>query len=662
MVSRLQNIGILAHVDAGKTTITENFIFLSGLTRQRGSVDDGSTATDYLALEKERGISIRSAGVSLVWKDGIINLIDTPGHVDFSAEVERVLRVLDGAIVVLSAVEGIQSHTISLVEALREMSIPFLFFVNKIDRDGANYEGVVTAIQEEFGLPTVPINIPQNEGNTNASVVNYWKDELPKEYLHFQEKVLETIVEKDDELMNKYLNEEVITKEELWASAENLIRSNHLIPVLTGVAKNEIGMKELLDATQEYLPQAQNKNTSPLSALVFKIEHDKANGRLAHIRVFEGEIKSKDTVVLHRTQEEIKLGVTKKIYLNKAEDIDVISAGNIGILTSANELQAGDILGNSAPVPKSKTLQDSVMTVQAKPKENKDHNTLHEALKILESEDPSLALTVYKKEQEFHLKMVGPMQIEILENQIKERFGIEVIFEEPTVIYKERPVKKAEGYVRYWMPKPCWAIMTFLIEPGEIGSGVHYESKVSQNDIHIKYQNEIERTIPKALKQGIKGWEVTDIKITLIAGEDHNVHSRPGDFALATPMGILKGLQESGTEFLEPILAFTIKAPEEHLGKIASDLTRMRARFANPEFQDNYFTLNGFVPAATSLDYSIKLSSLTSGKGRIYLKFHGYEPCEDKYGIIREYKGVNPLDEAQWILHMRGAYKADERG
>ena len=253
------------------------------------------------------------------------------------------------------------------------------------------------------------------------------------------------------------------------------------------------------------------------------------------------------------------------------------------------------------------------------------------------------------------------MQIEILEHVLKERFFIKASFTDPQVVYKETISTKAEGYIRYWMPKPCWAIMTFLIEPAPLNSGVSYSSIVSQNDVHIKYQNEIERTIPKALAQGLLGWEVTDVKITLIKGEDHNVHSRPGDFNLATPMGIMQGLKIGGTHLLEPILSFEIKANEALLGKITSELSTRRASFDTPEFMEDIFSLKGRIPVATSLDFGRKLNSITSGKSRLRLQFYGYDTCPKGEGVNRDYKGVNPLDEAQWILHRRGAYKADER-
>ena len=279
----------------------------------------------------------------------------------------------------------------------------------------------------------------------------------------------------------------------------------------------------------------------------------------------------------------------------------------------------------------------------------------------LDREDPSLKFKWFKAEKELQLLLMGQMQVEVLEHVLANRFFIKTTITPPKVVYKETITKKSEGYIRYWMPKPCWAIMTFLIEPAALNSGISYSSIVSQNDINIKYQNEIAKTIPKAVSQGLLGWEVTDLKITLIKGEDHNVHSRPGDFNLATPMGIMQGLKNGGTHLLEPILNFEINANEHLLGKLTSELTIRGASFDNPIFNENQFSLKGKIPVATSLDLSMKLNSISSGKIRLRLQFYGYKNCPEGEGEIRKFKGVNPLDEAKWILHRRGAYKADER-
>jgi len=649
------NIGILSHVDAGKTTVTENFLFHSGAIRQIGSVDSGSTISDSMEIEKKRGVSVKASTVSFDWKGVSINLIDTPGHVDFASEVERVLSVLDGAIVVISALEGIQAHTITLVEIIKEIQIPFLIFINKIDRAGVDLDSVLDSFKKELGIDIVPILLPDDELN----LIPFWQSK--QENTQFFEKISESILEYDDTLMSKYLEEETITKDKLWQSAKRSIKNQNLIPVLSGIAKNGIGIEELLNAIVEFLPVANQDIDKLNSALVYKIEYNQKYGKLAHVRVFSGQLKAKEMILNNRLNDEIKIGVLKKVQLNKLIDVPFLNAGDIGIITGAEDIQSGDYLGKKPDNYRKVSILEPVMTTVIKPVNDSDFNKLNEALIILHNEDPLLNLKRYKSSNEFHISIVGPIQIEIIEDQLSKRFNFEVTFEKPIVIYKERPKVKAEGFVRYWMPKPCWAIMTFMIEPGGLGSGIEYISKVRQSDIHQKYQNEVSRTIPKVLQQGIKGWEVTDIKITLVSGEDHNIHSRPGDFELATYMGIMRALENSDTELLEPILSFSITAPEEHLGKIASDLTQMRAQFANPNFENEMFTLSGSIPVETSIDYSIRLNSLTSGRGRIILKFERYEVCPPNTGVIREYKGVNPLDESQWILHRRGAYKAEER-
>lgn len=667
------NIGILAHVDAGKTTITENLLFLGGAIRKKGSVDSGSAITDNLAIEKERGISVRSATVSFQWKGHTINLIDTPGHADFSAEVERVLRVLDGVVLVISAVEGIQAHTFTLWQACQDLDIPVLVFVNKIDRAGSDYEGVISALKKEFKINPFPIYGTSEEGLPDADIIPLWEEnqqESGPDNKLLKEEALELIADYDEEILERYLEDLVIKDDEILLKATQLISQQFtqppdglkkIIPIFTGAAKSAIGIEALLNGISTFLPVAQQDADQEVSALVFKIEHDKTVGRLAHIRMFSGVIHSKSSIYNHSQKKEVKLGLVQKTYTTKQEIIGTLAAGDIGVVTGLQDVSAGDILGIPGGIKKSRLLHTPVMTAQVKPIESKDYNDLGKALQVINSEDPALDFKWYKSEREMHLRMMGPMQMEVLEAMLQTRFGINVEVSDPAIIYKETPLTAAEGYVRYWMPKPCWAIMTFLIEPGPRGSGITYESRVRQSDIHKKYQNEIEKTIPKALEQGIKGWEVTDIKISLIEGSDHEMHSRPGDFVLATPMGVLRGLDNAGTTLLEPVLDFEIKAPEETLGRIAGDLTQMRAQFANPTFEDGQFTLTGKVPAATSMHYSIQLSSTTGGKGRLIFKSSSYDVCPEGEGTIKEFKGVNPLNESQWILHRRGAYKADER-
>ncbi len=654
----IKNIGILAHVDAGKTTITENFLYLSDAIKAMGSVNHGSSVSDSMALEKERGISIQSVSVSFSWKDFTVNLIDTPGHTDFSAEVERALAVMDGVILVISAVEGVQSHTITLWEGIKKSGIPCLFFINKIDRPGADFQSVMLQIEKELKAPVFPFFIPEEEGENSAYPLNLFDDESSKSsYAFFKESAIETLAEKDEEILNQYLEGDEIGSELLFEKASHMVHQQQIVPLYCGTAKYSRGIESLLDGVIEMLPDTADNYSEQLGAIVFKLDHDKILGKLAHVRVFSGNIKSRDLIVNFTQQKEEKVAQLKKVFTNKKMDTGRISSGDIGIITGFQSVQAGDILGNPELVPKLTPIQKPVITVQIKAINDKQYAELAHALSVLNTEDPLLGFKWFRADKEMHLNLMGMVQIEVLESILEERFDIKTEFSDPTVIYKETPAVTAEATIEYTMPKPCWAVMRFRVEPGIEGSGIIYRSEVSVNDIHRKYQNEIEATIPKALEQGIKGWEVTDIKITLIGGEDHEIHSRPGDFILATPMGIMKALERSGTKFLEPVFKFDIKAPETFLGNIVSDLTKMRGSFDSPEFEGEQVRLKGFVPVSTSLQYHIRLSSLTAGKGIFRKQFGGYRSCADEYGKTREYNGVNPLNTSQWILHKRGAYK-----
>lgn len=652
------NIGILAHVDAGKTTLTEHFLYNSGAIRTLGSVDKGSASTDSLAIEKERGISVKASTTSFDWKNTKINLIDTPGHVDFSSEVERSLCVVDAAILVISAVEGVQSHTINIWESLKKLQIPTLIFINKIDRQGADFERILFQLETDLKLNPVSIYTSENDGLENASIQPVFNG---NEDVLLKEKVIENILDCNESLLERYLNSENITDYDYLNCVHNYTKTNQIVPVFCGIAKNNIGVKELLDGIINLCPISETNSSTKLSAYVYKLEHHKTYGVMAYVKVFSGSLSSKSVVYNDTQHLETKINQTKGLENTKHVDNITLNSGDIGIITGVLGTKAGDILGNSKGIPKLPQLHIPVLTVKVTPENDKDYNALAEALQQIDKEDPALNFRWYKAEKELQLLLMGQMQVEILTHLLKERFNINVSFSSPEVVYKETITNAAEGYIRYWMPKPCWAIMTFLIEPAPLNSGVSYTSAVSQNDVHVKYQNEIERTIPKALTQGLLGWEVTDVKITLIKGEDHNVHSRAGDFNLATPMGIMKGLETGGTHLLEPVLNFDIKTHESLLGKIASELNARRATFDTPTFIDDTVSIKGIIPVATSLDLGIKLNSVTSGKLRLLLQFHGYQLCPKGEGKIRKYKGVNPLDEAQWILHRRGAYKADER-
>ncbi len=646
----IRNIAVIAHADAGKTTITEQFLFLSGQTRQPGNIEQGTTQTDYLPVEKERGISVCSANTSFHWKNTRINLIDTPGHVDFSADVERMLRAPDAVILVISAVEGVQAQTENLWNALRDRHIPVLFFINKIDRIGADTESVIHSITKELYIRPVPLQETRNEGENDATLTTLWSVESMPSLL------VEQIVESDEILLNRYLDGNQIAFEELDSQLTKLIHNCTVYPLLFGSAKLGTGIEDLLNFVVRYLPDSGGNPAKPLSALVYGISHDKTMGKIAHIRLFNGNINNRD-VVYNTTQGTTeKVTQVRRIFPGRYEETGMAVAGDLAGISGLSSVCVGDILGDSvAEIPTEVKIATPLMFAQVKAVNDKDYPALAVALQELSFEDPALEFEWLREDAELQVKIMGWIQMEVLERILADRFGIEAKLENPTVIYKETPASTGDGFVRYWMPKPCWAIMKFRIEPGERGSGVMYKSVVPVNNVLQKYQNEVEKSINMALVQGIKGWEVTDLRITLIEGEDHVLHSRPGDFNVATPMGIMDGLVNTGTTLLEPMISYKIAAHEDLLGAITSDITRMRGNFDSPEIQQGRFTLTGEMPLSTSFDYPVKLSSRSGGKARISTHFSGYRECTDEQGIIRPFKGISPLDTAKYILKARKA-------
>lgn len=651
-------IGILAHVDAGKTSLTEGFLYKSGTTKALGSVDKGSAITDGLALEKDRGISIKTSTIGFEWMDKHIQIVDTPGHIDFSAEVDRAFSVLDMVILVVSAKEGVQAHTLNLWESIRERNLPVLVFINKIDREGADLEQVFSDFEKDLDTKLFSLNFADNTHSDSPKVFNFTdtKAFLSSSIL---EKSFENLADLDEGFMEQFLEGEISELDAVLEKAQQQIQAQNLVACIWGSAKLDLGIDLLLEQTSLF--KTANHYADQLSAKVFKVQYDPKVGRLAHIRSYGSPIKTKDSIWSQHLKKPVKINQMFKAGLGGLEQIKVLKKGEIGMLTTSDIVLAGDVLGEEKLNDDFNLISQAVMAVQAIAEEDKNYQKLGEALEILNIEDPKLDFVWYKEEREFHLKILGPIQTEVLKDSLESRFGIMAQFLPPRVIYKETPKTSAEGYVRYWMPKPCWAIMTFLVEPAALGSGVTFKSKVPTNDISTKYLNEVKRAIPWSLKQGLKGWEVTDINITLIEGEEHTMHSNPGDFLLATPMGIMRGLELAETDLLEPMYAFEIKAHQDILGAIASDLNQMKAQINAPTFQDEFFTLSGRVSVAQSMDYNIKFNSTTSGKGRLKLSLDGYEKTSTSEDKIRAYKGVSPLDEAQWILHKRGAFKADER-
>jgi len=651
----IRNIGILAHVDAGKTTITENMLFKSGVIRSLGAVDKGTTRTDNLDIERQRGISVKASAVNFIWRDTEINLIDTPGHADFSAEVERALGVLDGAVLIISAVEGVQPQTKVYFDALKAMKIPTLIVINKIDRIGADIDRVIKDINMQLTEKVAPIQCIEGE-NTKDPVIKGISTTDFKDSVYMEEAITK-LSEYDESLLEAYLEDEEIGDNRITEALAKITGQGDFYPILFASGIRNVGIEELMDSVVKLFPPLVVDEEGDLSAIVYKVEHHKVLGKIAYVRMFQGSLENR-TLVHNVTKDvEEKVAQIKKISGYKEVDCTKLSAGDIGIISGLSKISIGDILGSEENIPFVPNIAKPLLTLQIFPKQKGKYMELVQAVEILEEEDPLLNFQWIKEKNELHIQIMGMIQVEILEAILLERFNIVVEFGEPSVIYKETPASSGYGHCRYTMPKPCWAVTRFKIEPAETGSGLSYKSEVRKDDIKEKYQREVERQLPITLKQGIYGWEVIDLKVTLVEGEDHVMNSNPGDFLIATAMGIMNGLATVKTTLLEPVLNFKIIVPEEVGGKLLGDIVEMRGTFDTPIIEAGTFNVEGQLPVATSLDYPVKLGIISSGKGIMITRFSGYKPIPLELGATRERVGVNPLDREKYILFSRNAIR-----
>lgn len=657
--THIRNIGIFAHVDAGKTTTTEQILFHSGRIRSLGSVDAGTSQTDFLEVERSRGISVRAAATRFTWQGVTINLVDTPGHVDFLSEVERSLRVMDGAVLILSAVEGVQAQTEVIWHALRERNIPTLIYVNKLDRIGADPIGTIQQIKRLLSNQAAPVQAPLGiedsfSGGVSLLVSGIAESETEEAQLYLQQ-LEETVAEQDESLLVQYLDSGTLPKAELNQLLPALTQRGELFPILFGASNRGIGIEPLMQAMITLLPPPQIVSDGPVSGVVFRIERDAAMGRIAYVRLYSGVIRNRDSVRNETQQIEEKITQIRKIDGQKAEDVGLLAAGDIAAVCGWTQARIGDIIGSAEFVPGETRMAVPLLTVQVRWSNEAEYPAVVAALHELADEDPLLDLQWLQEQRELHLKVMGPIQIEVLTHVLNNRYGLKAEFDQPSVIYKETPAQSGEGFIAYTMPKPCWAILRFHIEPGERGSGITFSSVVRSERLLDRYQNEVARSVPEALQQGLFGWEVTDIKVTLIEGEHHVWHTHPLDFAVATPMGIMDGLSRIGVKLLEPMLSFRLSAPEETGGKLMNELILMRGEFDTPVVRQERMEIEGIIPVATSLEFPARFGSLTKGRGALATFFAGYRECPPDVKAERVRRGVNPLDQSKYILAVRNA-------
>lgn len=618
----IRNIGIFAHVDAGKTTLTERILQHCGAIRTVGSVDDGTAHTDRMDIERRRGISVYSTCAPVSWKGCRINIIDTPGHIDFSAEVERSIWAMDCAVMLISAAEGIQPQTEALFSALKGK--PTIIFVNKTDREGADYDAVLASAREMLDQDIVEA---ADDGT-----------------------VMEFIAERDEKALEDYMEGTVYERARLDEIIARMTAQRRAIPALSGSALKDIGVEPLLDAIVKYLPGSGGDPCGPLCGVVFHVETDKAMGRAAYVRMFSGTLRNRDAVG------ERKISQIRDISLDgRRADTGELSAGQIGVIYGLGDIRAGDVLGDGKPPVgiNPGSLRQPLLLVKVDPLDEVNLDNLRKALNELSAEDPLLSVDEYQRRP--HVRVMGAIQLEILEDTLKNRFEIGVQFGPPNVIYRETIAQRAEGFYAYTMPKPCWAVIKFAIEPLPRGSGVVFESIVPARDIMPRYQHQVEQAIPIATRQGMLGWQVDDVKITLIDGNHHLIHTHPLDFIVATPVAFLDGLRRGGSVLLEPVLDMRITVPEDCAGRVMGEIIAMRGETIDSQAVRDMIRMVCEVPVATSVDFSQRLAAITGGRGAMSTSLKGYRECPLDMGKTCERRGVHPLDTSKYILAARSA-------
>lgn len=670
MPEAFHNIGILAHVDSGKTTLTEQLLFLTGAVRQAGSVDAGTAATDSLAIEKQRGISVRTSTASVQWKGITINIIDTPGHVDFAGEVERALSALDYAIVVVSAVEGVRAHTENILKSLDAANLPRAVFINKIDRAGSDSSSVLNELRQVSSQTHLLLSATENEGLENPCV-------RPLSEKEFSVAATEALAELCDEAAEAFLSEETLSAERSRQLIREEIAACRLTPVLCGSAKLSLGVEPLADLLAEFMPSSERRATSDLCGIIFKIEHDKALGKVSHIRLFGGEIANRDEIELFAPDDILdtetdavetekkppvreKVSQIKKFIGARCTDSGIVRSGDIAAVCGLPSAKTGHFIGSLA-VSESAKLVNPFLRVKVTPLDSDPLKipALAAALGELSDEEPYIDAKWENGQKEITINTTGKIQLEVLANLLKERYGLSAVFSPPTVIYKETP--SAAGYARasYTMPKPCWAVVEFLFEPMPAGYGVTYHGRLPSNQCFYRYQSHIRTSFNSCLEQGLYGWEVTDFKCTLVGGEHHTIHTHPLDFFVCTPMAFMNGLSQIGSTVLEPLLKIRITAPAELSGKLLSEIIKMGGEYDAPVIRRETVMLEAVVPVATSMDFPERLAAITSGKAVLNRSFYGYRECRDGLEHINPRRGVNPLDRSKWILWARGAYHTE---
>ena len=607
------NIGILAHVDAGKTTLTESLLYASGTISEPGSVEKGTTRTDTMFLERQRGITIQTAVTSFQWHSCKVNIVDTPGHMDFLAEVYRSLAVLDGAILVLSAKDGVQAQTRVLFHALRKLNIPTIIFINKIDQVGIDLESVYQSVRDKLSADIIikqTVSLSSKITLTENTSAEVW----------------DSVIENNDELLAKYIAGESISQKELAQEEQRRVQDASLLPVYHGSAKNGLGIQQLMDAVIGLFQSTKEQGSAALCGRVFKVEYTDCGQRLVYLRLYSGTLRLRDTVALAGRE---KLKITEMRIPSKGEIVrtDTAHKGEIVILPS-DSLRLNDILGDKTQLPREmwSDVPFPMLRTTITPKTAEQRDRLLDALTQIADTDPLLRCEVDSITHEIILSFLGRVQLEVVSALLSEKYKLETVVKEPTVIYMERPLKAASHTIHIEVPpNPFWASIGLSVTPLPLGSGVKYESRVSLGYLNQSFQNAVMDGIRYGLEQGLCGWNVTDCKICFEYGLYYSPVSTPADFRSLAPIVLEQALKESGTQLLEPYLSFTLYAPQEYLSRAYHDAPKYCATIETAQVKKDEVVFTGEIPVRCIQAYRTDLAFYTNGRSVCLTELKGYQ-------------------------------------
>ena len=666
-LKQTRNIGFIAHIDAGKTTVSERVLYFTGRIHKLGTVDDGNTATDWMDQERERGITIVSAATATHWKDWELNIIDTPGHVDFTAEVERSLRILDGGIVVFDSVAGVQPQSETVWRQADKYQVPRICFINKMDKVGGDYYHAIDTIVQRLKANPVPIQIPMGSEDQFYGVIDLVEgrsftfdeegnmteggvpDEFMEEFEIRRSEMIEKIAEQDDNLLEKFLLEEDISQEELKAAIRTVTISNKVVPVLCGTALKNKCVQPLLDAIGEYLPSPLDvppvegvkpgtddviardaSNDEPFAALAFKTVTDPFIGRLVYFRVYSGSAKSGTSVLNTVTGDRERLGRIVKMHADQREDVEEVFAGEIAAAIGLKDTTTGETISSiQDPILLEKIeFPDPVVSVAIEPKARVDQDKLSDALVKLSDEDPTFTINYNDETGQTVMSGMGELHLEILTERMKREFKIEANVGKPRVAFREtiRKTTTAEGkFIRQSGGHGQYGHVIIEMEPLKRGEGVQFENRIRGGSIPIEFISSVEDGVRGALKNGPKsGFPVIDLLVRLIDGTYHDVDSSKVSFEIAGSMATRTAIDRCSPVVLEPVMKLEVVTPEDYLGEVIGDLGRRRAGVESIDAQGDTQIVKASLPLAESFGYANDLRSITQGRAGYSMEFEKY--------------------------------------